>query len=93
MQTARTLASLFEELPRQWGLRGDPHLWQEMKATLGNAAYPATEKWRLTCVDEAVGDTRRHGVALARTHIGLRQDVACWASCQPSEAKLFDISP
>jgi molybdenum cofactor cytidylyltransferase len=44
MQTARTLASLFKEVPRQWGLRGDPHLWQEMKATLGNATYPATEE-------------------------------------------------
>jgi molybdenum cofactor cytidylyltransferase len=44
MQPARTLASLFAEVPRQWGLRGDPHLWQDMKATLGNAPYPATEE-------------------------------------------------
>jgi hypothetical protein len=44
MQTARTLASLFQERPKQWGLRGDPHLWQEMKATLGNVTYPATEE-------------------------------------------------
>lgn len=44
MQPAPTLARLFEDVPRQWGLRGDPHLWQEMKATLGNAPYPATEE-------------------------------------------------
>ena len=44
MQTAKTLASLFEDVPMRWGLRGDPHLWQEMKATLGDATYPATEE-------------------------------------------------
>jgi molybdenum cofactor cytidylyltransferase len=44
MQTPRTLARLFEEVPRQWGLRGDPHLWQEMKATLGSYDYPSTEE-------------------------------------------------
>jgi hypothetical protein len=44
MQAAKTLASLFEDVPRRWGLRGDPHLWQEMKAILGNATYPATEE-------------------------------------------------
>jgi hypothetical protein len=38
------LASLFEEVPRQWRLRGDPHLWQEMKETLGNVPFPATEE-------------------------------------------------
>ena len=44
MQPASTLASLFEDVPRQWRLRGDPHLWQEMKATLGNVPFPATEE-------------------------------------------------
>lgn len=43
MQAARTLASLFVDQPRQWGLRGDPHLWRDMQQTLSNAAYPATE--------------------------------------------------
>jgi hypothetical protein len=40
----QTLASLFEEAPRQWGLRGDPHLWREMQAILGSSAYPSTEE-------------------------------------------------
>jgi hypothetical protein len=43
MQRARTLASLFEDEPREWGLRGDPHLWREMHVTLGSSAYPDTE--------------------------------------------------
>ena len=44
MQPARTLANLFEDEPRQWGLRGDPHLWREMKATLGSHDYPNTDE-------------------------------------------------
>ena len=43
MQSARTLAGLFADEPRQWGLRGDPHLWRDMQRILGNAAYPNTE--------------------------------------------------
>lgn len=26
----KTIADLFQEKPWQWGLRGDPYLWQEM---------------------------------------------------------------
>jgi len=44
MQPAKTLACLFEEEPRQWRLRGDPHLWREMQVTLGSHAYPDTEE-------------------------------------------------
>lgn len=44
MQPTKTLASLFAEGPWQWRLRGDPHLWREMHATLGSHAYPDTEE-------------------------------------------------
>jgi hypothetical protein len=44
MQAEKTLARLFQEEPWQWGMRGDPHLWREMKATLGSSAYPSTEE-------------------------------------------------
>jgi len=44
MPTAKTIASLFQEEPTRWGLRGDPHLWQDMRATLARHAYPSTEK-------------------------------------------------
>lgn len=30
--TQTNLASLFEEEPKQWGLRGDPLLWRELKS-------------------------------------------------------------
>lgn len=37
------LASLFNEPPQQWGLRGDPQLWDELRATLGECAWPPSE--------------------------------------------------
>jgi len=37
------LASLFVDEPRQWGLRGDLHLWRDMQLILGSSAYPETE--------------------------------------------------
>jgi len=43
MPSARTLASLFEDEPRQWGLRGDPHLWRDIQRTLSDAVFPDTE--------------------------------------------------
>src|SRR5690349_13927918 len=44
MPSARTVSHLFDEQPRQWGLRGDPHLWREMQEILGASAYPDTEE-------------------------------------------------
>ena len=31
MTNPKTVATLFEEEPMRWGLRGDPHLWNEMR--------------------------------------------------------------
>jgi molybdenum cofactor cytidylyltransferase len=44
MQTNKSVADLFEEEPTHWGLRGDPYLWRDMKATLRTAMYPGTEE-------------------------------------------------
>ena len=38
------LRDLFEPEPDQWGLRGDPYLWQELKEQLGMAPAPDTEQ-------------------------------------------------
>jgi hypothetical protein len=37
------MSELFQVEPAQWGLRGDPFLWAELKAHLGHQAYPPTE--------------------------------------------------
>ena len=30
-ETSVFVSSIFEEMPKQWGLRGDPYLWKEMR--------------------------------------------------------------
>lgn len=39
-----TLSELFDPAPARWGLRGDPHLWAELREALGGAAPPASEQ-------------------------------------------------
>jgi hypothetical protein len=43
MAPERTIAALFTERPWQWGLRGDPYLWDELAQTLASHAFPETE--------------------------------------------------
>lgn len=38
----KSLAKFFEEIPSQWGLRGDPSLWQEMKEKLASTPIPSS---------------------------------------------------
>ena len=38
----KTIASFFDERPYQWGLRGDPHLWDEMSEHFAHTPIPKT---------------------------------------------------
>lgn len=38
-----TIADLLSPEPPQWGLRGDPHLWRELRESLASTPLPATE--------------------------------------------------
>ncbi len=38
-----TLSELFQSEPIQWGLRGDPYLWQEMSEALAALPLPPSE--------------------------------------------------
>jgi len=42
--TEKKIALLFEKTPSQWGLRGDPYLWQEMTHKIGQRPLPNTER-------------------------------------------------
>ena len=42
MARSETVASLFQEEPNQWGLRGDPYLWREMRSHFEQIPLPAT---------------------------------------------------
>lgn len=37
-----TLAEIFQPEPARWGLRGDPHLWRELRDALAEQAVPAS---------------------------------------------------
>lgn len=32
----KLIGDIFEDEPRQWGLRGDPHMWQELRNSLSD---------------------------------------------------------
>lgn len=53
MQGQKTLSRIFQDEPARWGLRGDPYLWREMKATVDHYAYPDTEE-QLTVLLEQI---------------------------------------
>src|SRR5262245_18364879 len=53
MQASRTVASLFQDAPSQWGLPGDPYLWREMKATLGDHMDASTEEQLVALLEQA----------------------------------------
>ena len=36
------VSEIFNKKPSQWGLRGDPYLWEEMKTLLANTEMPPT---------------------------------------------------
>lgn len=38
----QTIDELFEIAPKQWNLRGDPHLWKEMQAYFSLAPMPSS---------------------------------------------------
>lgn len=38
------LSSIFDNKPSQWGLRGDPYLWEELSTQFRNIDIPSTEE-------------------------------------------------
>lgn len=40
----KTVAKLFEDTPCQWGLRGDPYLWDEMRNHFAETPFPKSEQ-------------------------------------------------
>lgn len=44
MSEEKNLLGIFRDEPAQWGLRGDPYLWNEMKDVLGAHPCPGTEE-------------------------------------------------
>ena len=52
MQKIEMLSQIFQHKPFQWGLRGDPYLWGEMKDLLKDHPYPDTEEEFLALIEQ-----------------------------------------
>ncbi|MGG6296193.1 hypothetical protein ACQ4M4_17530 [Leptolyngbya sp. AN02str] len=53
MPKYKTVGDLFEKTPRQWGLRGDPHLWSAMRDRFANTPIPAIASDLETLIEQA----------------------------------------
>jgi hypothetical protein len=58
------IKSLFEPIPLQWGLRGDPFLWEEMANHFGETALSKTKPEFIFAIEHAF--ERFTGVRLAK---------------------------
>jgi hypothetical protein len=63
MTKPRTVASLFEEEPMHWGLRGDPHLWREMRGYFEQTPLPGTSDELITLIDNAFQSLTAHSMS------------------------------
>ncbi len=57
-----TIASLFEKKPHQWGLRGDPYLWREMREYFARTPIPATADELTALIEAAFESLTGHSI-------------------------------
>ncbi|AJY64489.1 nucleotidyltransferase family protein [Burkholderia glumae] len=50
------LAALFDPPPERWGLRGDPHLWDALRARLAGVPLPDSDEAFEACIASAYAD-------------------------------------
>ena len=62
MAETQTMVSLFDTKPIQWGLRGDPHLWQEMRTHFEPIPLPATASEVSVLVEAAFETLTGHSI-------------------------------
>lgn len=60
-----TVAELFRERPVQWGLRGDPYLWDDLEQIFRELSLPCEEEYFLSklylAVEEITGQKLEEG--------------------------------
>jgi hypothetical protein len=49
----KVIGDLFDEEPQQWGLRGDPYLWREMRQYFKRSPLPSSEEILVDRISEA----------------------------------------
>ena len=80
-----TIAELFHPEPEQWGLRGDPYLWREMKNAFADTPMPESgEEFRVkfeSAFLDFVGvplDDREHHYVERYSHGGMSSGQICF---------------
>ena len=56
----KTIASLFSTVGIQWGFRGDPYLWEEMRVYFEGVPLPKTAVFLQTLIKEAFTSLTNH---------------------------------
>jgi hypothetical protein len=63
MAKIETVASLFLKEPIQWGLRGDPYLWREMRSHFERVPLPAAADELSTLIETAFELLTGHSIS------------------------------
>ena len=63
MTRPKTVASLFEEEPMHWGLRGDPFLWKEMRDRFEQIPLPGTSDELIALIDKTFESLTGHSMS------------------------------
>lgn len=58
----QTIAMCFERAPKQWGLRGDPHLWNEMRERFAETPIPETWEELIALIETAFEEMTQHPI-------------------------------
>jgi molybdenum cofactor cytidylyltransferase len=53
MESSSVVSALFRDEPQRWGLRGDPHLWREMRRHLEGVECPSTPEALTSIIEQA----------------------------------------
>ena len=61
------IADIFEEEPIQWGLRGDPFLWRELKERFTEIELPDTPEQLLEFLEKEYEASTGHSISYKKT--------------------------
>jgi hypothetical protein len=67
MSKKANLFAIFRSEPMQWGLRGDPFLWRDMKRTLKAISFPATEADLIALLEKTFRELTGHELPNKKT--------------------------
>jgi hypothetical protein len=69
VDSSMKVGTIFEDEPVQWGFRGDPYLWRELKERLAETDMPATPNELREIIEQAYKDATGHSVSHDETII------------------------